>query len=760
MTPQSDTSTAPARGEVPDGRPLGWRTLLATLAFYVVCLTAATWPLARNFRTQLVGNLHDPLQHLWLLNWYKACLLEGRLSIICPEVQYPTGMPMGNISPMPLAGLLFVPLSLLLRDDLLSFNLVWLSAMLLAGLGTFALIWQVLRHRGAAAFGGMLAMLSGPMLLHARGHLEIIQLGTVPLFLAAWLRFFDRPSRGRLVAAAGLYVLVAASAAYYAVLVVVPAALYVAVQAGGAWRGGERGYLRARLLWLLGFAAAVVPPALLLFGNQLWALAQGHIPPQPWEHFVGFGTSLWTYVIPTQLHRLSALMPTDIYFHTGYGGPVAEKGSYLGVVSLLLISYALMRRVAFPRSRYFWAALALLAVLSCGAYWHIGPYRASLPAAWLKKNFFLFKLIRVPARFNLIAVAVAAVIAAAGLRDLLGRLPGRRRRAAAFGLLATVAVLDLSTVPFPSGALPDLPPAYARLKRRDPQATLLEFPQFDTSGCRLTCHCTYWQAKHRMPTSMGYSSHLNVPYYDLITVSSPFLAGRLHDPAYLRGKGSEQFGIVANADFEGYAWLYLTAHRFHYLVLHQWPDSTPEIPVYVDAIKARLEHAKIDEDGTLAVYDRDRLDTPSRPALLCTRGWRYSGVQPPFSGFVKGEGVFAAYNPDPDRELRFAFVAKAPPGPCTARLLSGGRELARWVVPPDRFEPCVSGPFRLPAGLQELTLACDAEEAGRRDGPPTPSARAPFRMRVSTVSLDFASPTPGGPNRILAFPQQPDIERR
>ncbi len=77
----------PPRGRITRTDSPGYRTLLETIVFYIaglavatrlpgaggglgersrlyiVCLAVATWPLARNFRTELVGNLHDPLQH-------------------------------------------------------------------------------------------------------------------------------------------------------------------------------------------------------------------------------------------------------------------------------------------------------------------------------------------------------------------------------------------------------------------------------------------------------------------------------------------------------------------------------------------------------------------------------------------------------------------------------------------------------------------------------------------------------------------------
>ena len=98
-------------------------------------------------------------------------------------------------------------------------------------MGTFLLAWYVVRDRACAGFGGLVAMISTPMMIHGQGHLELIQLGAVPLFLIAWLRFVDRPTTGRMLAAWACFGLIAASAAYYAVLSTIPAAWYVAWRA-------------------------------------------------------------------------------------------------------------------------------------------------------------------------------------------------------------------------------------------------------------------------------------------------------------------------------------------------------------------------------------------------------------------------------------------------------------------------------------------------------------------------------------------------
>ena len=210
--------------------------MAVTTAFYLVCLAIATWPRVLSFRSCLPERF-DSLQHLWIMRWYKTCLLEGRPVFVCPEIQHPIGAPLGNFSSLHLQALLYLPLSLATANDALCYNLIWLFGLLTTGLGTYVLIWYVLRDRACAAFGGMLAMLNTPLLMHAHAHLELIYVGGFPLFLVAWMRFVDRPGRARLVLAALGYLVLAMSAAYFLVFAIFPAALYVVWQAlRGGWR--------------------------------------------------------------------------------------------------------------------------------------------------------------------------------------------------------------------------------------------------------------------------------------------------------------------------------------------------------------------------------------------------------------------------------------------------------------------------------------------------------------------------------------------
>src|SRR5205085_1444599 len=126
--------------------------------------------------------------------------------------------------------------------------------------------------------------------------------GWFPIFLIGWMKFVDRPTRGRLALATLGYVLVAMSAAYYMVFAVFPAVAYVL---WGAARCGPRGawpWLRSRTPWFLGMAAMTLPCILVLFSSHLWALTHGFALERSRAEFNSYGAPLWGFLAPTTKH--------------------------------------------------------------------------------------------------------------------------------------------------------------------------------------------------------------------------------------------------------------------------------------------------------------------------------------------------------------------------------------------------------------------------------------------------------------------------
>lgn len=716
----------------------GWRWLAGSALFYLICLTVATWPAVPRLATDLPSRV-DPLAHIWTMRWNKSCLLEGKLPFYCPEIQYPVGAALGTLPPMHFQTLLYIPLSMVFGNDILCYNLIRTFVFLLTGLGTLMLIWQIVRDRWAATLGGMLAMLSQPMLFFSHGELEQITVGWFPLFLIAWTRWVDRPSGRGLAAAATLYILVAMSAPYFGVFTVFPASLYVAWRWVAAARGGEPplAWLGARIKWFAGFAAVTAPLMVLLFSNQIWALRHGFTLQRPDGEFFICRAPLWGYLVPSPLHRLSHFLPFQTNVMADYG----SVPSYLGVVTLGLIAYAAVCRVRFARGAYWWTVFLMLLTLSLGAHAWMFGHDVSMPAAWLKKYFIGFRMIRVPARFNLFAAIGAAVVAGAGLRHLLDRFTSAWARRAVVLSLTAVALADLTETPYTTVTVPPIPPCYAAILKADPNATFVDVPQFNAGAFNLPSLVTYWQSIHRGRTTAGYTAFANTQQDNLVYYNSPFDAFRLAQLNYLDDAGIESFEMASGNDFRSYVWLYMTTHNVRYAVFHYARDAFPELAVHLERSIMQLADTIVYHDDRTIVFDRDRLPKPRRATYLYDQGWGHRVQRKGHLTIMVGAvGRIMVYNPDPEVPLALTLDAAAHKTPKQVVLRADGTEVTHWTVRPSATELLASPSFTLGAGLHELLLTSDGTEKPSKADANIQGDKTPFSLWVSGITVQPANP--------------------
>jgi hypothetical protein len=736
----------PKPEETDNGWFPGWRALAFAIALYTACVVTATYPRVMTLRTQLPG-VADSVTHLWTLRWNKDSLLRGHSPFFNPGIQAPVGSPVGLVPPMHLQTLFYLLASSITRNDILCYNAIWFSSFVTTGVGIFWLAWFLVRDRISAMVAGLLGMLSTPMMSHGFGHLELIQVGWFPLFLIAWIRLVDRPGGGRLVAASVLYLLVAMSAPYFAVFAVYPAVLYAIWATVGAFRSGGpgvRAWIGPRLVGTMAFLAVTMAGLTLLYSGQLWAAIHGFSVTRNRTEFLKYGAPPWAYFVPTQYHLLGKLLPFDAYQRAGLGDTAGERASYLGAVSVVLVLYAAVRRVRFPRMSYWWAVLGLLVVLSFGASWRIGPVKVGLPASWGLDSISPLRLLRVPARFNLFAAVFAAVIAAAALKDLLGRLSRPGVRATLAGLLMAIALADQSIVPFGSSEIPTMPTSYSTILRADPDASFVEGPQY-TSGdpIELSALGAYWQSFHRGRTTAGYTAHPNLGFDGLIAHASPFSIWDLAHPHFLDDPEDTTVDLFAHIGYRDYVWLFLTRHDLRFVVLHKRPMAISGYPVRLDRVRTILAGAQILEDADTIVFDRNLMPRPTRPIAICTEGWRQTLlVDGRRARSMAKVGHLALFNPDPTGELTISLDALAFRKPRTVRLMAGPSELARWIIEPGPHREVASPPFRVLAGLQEISIESDDDDQPTRNHElPADGDRRPVSLRVLSIGLKPTAPT-------------------
>jgi hypothetical protein len=384
--------------------------------------------------------------------------------------------------------------------------------------------------------------------------------------------------------------------------------------------------------------------------------------------------------------------------------------------------------------------LLLLVVLSWGSQVQVGSTRISLPAGWIYGIFPPFHLIRVPARFNLFAAVCAAVPASAALADMMRRIKRPAARASLAATFAGLMLADLSMVPFEVSPIPPMPGVYRDLTHRDPETTILDAPLFGSNeGQVFSSLRGYWQSIHHARTSAGYPGLPNVPFEAEAVRPSPFWAGRLDDPAYLSNSRLEDFGPARGVDPRDYAWLYLTAHRFDHVVLHQGTWSDPKFEMGSARIKALLAESRVFEDADVAVFNRERLHPPEHLTWLCAEGFRTALARhEPWSFGVLSWARLAIFNPTPERPIVLNLVnASAFARDRSVRLLHGDREIARWNVEPGMATTLETPPFRLEGGVQELRLESEGVDRPTRYADRLDDARTPYSLRLDAIRVRF-----------------------
>ena len=727
-----------------------WIVGTAAALGYLALAALATWPVVTRFGSEIPGELTDPLEHLWLMRWLRSCLIHGRNPLFCPEIQAPVGVPLGYFPTMHLQTVLYILGRLVTGNDAAIFGTIWFLGFVTTGLASMALArWAVPGcSLGVAWVAGLGVMLCGPMLMHAHGHLETMQMGVVPPFLIAWIKLIETPSRRRLVWAVLAYWLVVAAAPYFAVLAIFPAVWYLGWSLLTFPRGARWAGMRRLAPSLVGFGLIVVPGVATLFGGQVWAALHGWPMTRSKREFGQLGAPVWSELVPSPRHLLGRVAIPGIFEETGFAGRMSEVSSYLGLVVLGALAWGVWRRIDFPRRGYWWSVLVLMVVLSWGARQEIFGASVSLPAGWIYDAFPPFHLIRVPARFNLFAAAVAVVPVAAALRGLVSGLRSRWGQGLILTALAGLTLVDLAMVPFNSAPIPVPPDLYAEILRASPKAVLLDAPLFDsTQGQTFSSLWGYWQQIHGLRTSAGYPGLTNAQFDAEIVRPSCFSARQALrlKPNQLPIATVADFDLDGTQDIKGRVWLELTAHRFDHVVEHG--NYNRDLGTY-SPWSWTVHNFILGGDIDAPAYKRDVLDRawlslPDQLVWMSDRGWREVPGQDrsatPFAALP--EARVEVYQPTTGPVVLTLNGVDAFARTRIIRLIEADRELARWRIEPGNRRDLRSGPIPLTAGRHTWTLLADGADRPTRSADRIDPAGTPYSFRLSRVRLEAVAPT-------------------
>jgi hypothetical protein len=520
--------------------PLAARLLLPAAA-YLAGFIALTWPWTRGFSIAFWCDTGDGYQNVWNLWWVRTAVLSGRSPWFTPLLHAPGGTSLLGHTLNPFNGFAGIPLAAAGLSLVQAHNAIVAFSFIAAGVTTF---WLAMDLTGGAVagslVGGFAFTFSSFHLAHAQGHLQLVSVEWLPLFLLAWTRMLRQPSAGRGVAAAVALWLVLLCDYYYLFYAGLTAGLMLAWTAGRqapvvyACRliaSGSPRAIRSRLRlrrwrsmasraraaktqaaawpsrrWQQSTAARVWTPALVAFTLVALATCGPTVLPLLRMDLLGahsaalFSADLLGPFVPGG-HWWGRRWTAAVWSRLPCNAN--ESSVYLGA-SVLLLAAAGLRWSTRP-GRWFWAAVAgLFLLLSLGPVLQVDGRAVSyrlMPYALLERMLPPLRVSGMPVRMIVMTTLATSLLAACGTAAVLGRARRTWPRVGIGAAIAAALLLDLWPAPLPTAPVA-VPEWVTRLRDLPGPGAMVDLSDTDP-GWEL-----YYQTVHHRPMAFGYVSRV------------------------------------------------------------------------------------------------------------------------------------------------------------------------------------------------------------------------------------------------------------
>lgn len=494
------TCAAPTGGSPVPGSSK-WRGAFALglgpLALYALVFYVFTFPLLGRFSTHFFADAGDGLQNVWNLWWFETALTRlGTSPWFTTWLHFPHGTTLLGHTLGPFNGLL----ALLLEPWLglvRAHNTLVIFSFVAGAWTAFLLALHVSGRWLASLIAGFVFGFSSYHFAHAQGHLNLLSLEWIPVFLLAWLRLLGRPSPAAALGASLALLLVLLCDYYYFLYCVLAGALVLGVEAlrRRDWCFALRQPLLGRLAVFVGASAVTSGPLVvaLLFRHSRDSFTGEH-------RATNFSLDLLALWIPGICWRFHAW--TEAYWSRLPA--TIESSVSLGFGATLAVLLATSRRVRgqVEGLSVWWAFLLFFGAMSLGPVLQIWGRIQPVPLPYLALELLLppLRVSGVPVRMVVMVTLSAGILGGLALDALLRR--GRLARAGALLILACM-VFEMLPKPIPTTDSREIPGWVAPLAALSKQYGFMDVADAIPVGEAL-----YLQTLHEVPMFEGYISRV------------------------------------------------------------------------------------------------------------------------------------------------------------------------------------------------------------------------------------------------------------
>lgn len=425
--------------------------IMAAFIAYLAISLAVFYPAVIHIGSTVPGSGVTPYQDMWFAWWSAYAVFSAHTGIYHTTLlSWPLGSSLYAYSTAPLLSFAFAPLGLL--GAIYEYNTIFLIGFAFSGICMYVLAEYLSGNRYAAFIAGIIFAFSA-FHIGESSHLSMLYIGWLPISIYFLLRLMRHEGRTYLNII-GMALSIAFSTTTASVQLTILIMLVMgAVIAAGLLDKAQREKLTSKrfvIPLIASFTAAFaigswsyLPLALYLYHNGL--AASGYYPTA--TQYVLWSDNAASYFVPSYYNGLSHLF--GIYGSVSYlvGPDPSQRSAYLGYSVLALALYGIYTE---RRRAALWVSIGIAAAwLSLGPWLQIGPTITKIPGIYLIYAAIPFlRVVREPARFGLIAVFAASILACMGMRRLLESKQHQRKRAIAITAIAGLIILiDIAMPP-------------------------------------------------------------------------------------------------------------------------------------------------------------------------------------------------------------------------------------------------------------------------------------------------------------------------
>lgn len=418
--------------------------IIYPLLFYFVCFTLLTFPLIQKFSTHIFGDNGDGLQNYWNIWWVNKAITELHQSpFTSTYIHYPHGVPLIGHTLNIFNGIIGV---LLLNFLTLTetYNVIIIFSFVTAGLTTFLFVYQLTKHYYASIVAGYLFTFSQYHFGHADGHMQLVSLQWIPLFLLYLYLLFDKPSFQKAFFASLALFLVLLCDYYYFFYCALTGLVLI------LWKifySEEKPIFNTRFLLILSFFILVsITLNYYLISNLLQtAIFDGFTGSHSAKEF---SLDILGPFIPGSHWRFSNL--TKPYW-SSISGNTVENSAYIGWTVTSVIVYLLIIRKKSNNAvlSLFLFLFALFYLFSLGTnlrIWGIEVFNTYTPYQLLTFIFPILHISGVPSRMIVMATLFSSILFGFGIKHLIEKnLIGKKL----LFVVSIILVFELLPTPIP-----------------------------------------------------------------------------------------------------------------------------------------------------------------------------------------------------------------------------------------------------------------------------------------------------------------------